>query len=161
MDVVREGRVRILVAPVRCLNDQETQMRLTGLDPGSAVTIHARLTDDFGREWQSRAVFIADNAGAVNVGSHDSVEGTYKGTDSMGLFSSMAPTDGRMAGGIIKNGTESTVVHLSVAIEGEIAAQQDIERLFVAYGWSAPRSETVAASVLSSFLQSLDRMESQ
>lgn len=134
MELDLEARVRILVEPARCLNDQETQIRLTGLDPGSTVTIHARLMDDFGREWQSRAVFIADKAGAVNVASQDSVEGTYKGTDSMGLFWSMAPNDGRMVGGTIKNGTESTVVHLSVAIEGEIVAQQDSERLFVADG---------------------------
>ncbi len=134
MEASRESRVQILVMPARCLNDQETKIRVSGLDPGAIATLTASLIDDFGREWQARAEFVADRTGIVDASSQSPLGGTYTGIDGMGLFWSMAPLDGHMVGGIIKNGVGPTTICLTATVDGERVARTEIERLFVADG---------------------------
>ncbi len=63
------SRVRVecdfVVSPVRGLNDRPVSIKVTGLDPERPVTIRARLVDDFGRSWESWAVFGPDSTGSL------------------------------------------------------------------------------------------------
>lgn len=66
-------------------------IRVAGAAPGSRVTLRARSTDRDGTVWTSRAVFLADAEGRVDVARMAPVEGTYGETDARGLLWSMVP----------------------------------------------------------------------
>ena len=72
------------------LQDVELRIRLNGLAPSSTVKLAAEMTARDGTVWRSHAVFRADGAGNVDVGSARPLEGTYKAPSPMGLVWSMA-----------------------------------------------------------------------
>ncbi|PRY34298.1 acyl-CoA thioesterase/bile acid-CoA:amino acid N-acyltransferase family protein [Umezawaea tangerina] len=82
----------LVVDPQGAPLDTGLDIRVTGLDPDSSATISLTTGDR-----ASRAVFVADERGVVDLTRHAPVEGDYSGVDPMGLFWSLAPT-GRAAG---------------------------------------------------------------
>ncbi|MEM7493785.1 MAG: acyl-CoA thioesterase/bile acid-CoA:amino acid N-acyltransferase family protein [Pseudomonadota bacterium] len=64
---------------------------VTGLAPGSRVTVSLTLTDEVGVEWRSEAMFQADTMGSVHSSTHPSLRGNYRGVDPHGLFWSAQP----------------------------------------------------------------------
>src|SRR5215471_1052993 len=84
---------RIAVAPARVLLDERFSVRLSGFEPGSQVTVRARMPDDAGRTWQSSATFAADASGAVDVDAQRPISGSYDSADTMGLIWSMRVLD--------------------------------------------------------------------
>ncbi|MGH3295452.1 MAG: acyl-CoA thioesterase/BAAT N-terminal domain-containing protein [Trebonia sp.] len=75
-------------APVS-LADQAVTIKVTGLVPGQRVTVAATATDDTGLTWQSDATFTAGQQGVVNLATAAPDSGSYRGTDAMGLLSSL------------------------------------------------------------------------
>ncbi|WNV90163.1 acyl-CoA thioesterase/bile acid-CoA:amino acid N-acyltransferase family protein [Umezawaea sp. Da 62-37] len=82
----------VVVDPQGAPLDTGLAVRVTGLPPDSPATITLTTGDR-----ASRAVFVADERGVVDLTRHAPVEGDYAGVDPMGLFWSLAPT-GRAAG---------------------------------------------------------------
>ncbi|MEM1390034.1 MAG: acyl-CoA thioesterase/bile acid-CoA:amino acid N-acyltransferase family protein [Pseudomonadota bacterium] len=64
---------------------------VTGLAPGSRLTVSLTLTDEVGVEWRSETMFQADTTGSVHSSTHPSMSGSYQGVDPHGLFWSAQP----------------------------------------------------------------------
>ncbi len=79
------------VNPVRALADQIPKIRAIGLQANEHVTIVAELTDGAGHDWSSKAEFIADAQGVVDVSQQAPLKGSYKKVSAAGLIWSMMP----------------------------------------------------------------------
>jgi dienelactone hydrolase len=64
-------------------------IQVSGVRPGSRVTLVATAKDASGNLWRSSAAFAVDKQGEVDVSRAPSLAGTYTGRDGMGLFWSM------------------------------------------------------------------------
>jgi dienelactone hydrolase len=83
------ARPEISVSAPVSLADQAVTVKVTGLAPGQRVTVAATATDDTGLAWQSGATFTASRQGVVNLATAAPDSGSYRGTDAMGLLSSL------------------------------------------------------------------------
>jgi dienelactone hydrolase len=79
----------ILVDQPDALIDQPIAIALRGFTPRQPVSVTATLTYAEAIRWQSRATFISDDDGEVDVSRQAPVSGTYQGVAPMGLFWSM------------------------------------------------------------------------
>ena len=77
-----------IFVPAQPLMDDVVHIRLSGLPPRQPITIKARMRLA-GRAWRSRAVFVSDARGSVDLGRLAPVNGSYAGVDPMGLFWAM------------------------------------------------------------------------
>ena len=77
------GKLRVTPDPVKV--DEPFAITLKDLAPWQRVTLRARFVDGYDVEWTSRATFRADFLGTVDVSRRSPVEGSYTGTDPMGL----------------------------------------------------------------------------
>jgi dienelactone hydrolase len=76
-------------SPNRVMFDESTTLRASGLQPGERVTIAAELMDGAEVRWTSKAEFVADESGRVDVSKQAPVAGSYKEVSAMGLVWSM------------------------------------------------------------------------
>ena len=98
--------------------------------------MRATTCDQDGREWKSEASFLADASGAVDLTSHESLGGTYRGVSAMGLFWSMS-LDGAHANGratFAKNDASPNCVSLEVEAPGHAATAVQLERNYLQPG---------------------------
>src|SRR5258708_28885072 len=79
------------VTPRRVLMDEVAVIKASGLESGERVTIRGRLTDGADHAWASKAEFVADEHGVVDVSKQAPASGSYKGISAMGLIWSMMP----------------------------------------------------------------------
>ena len=90
--------VYISVRPVSSLIDDKVRILVSGLGPKQTVTLEAKLLSDKGELFQSRAHFIADKDGEIDVFRDSSLGGSYSGVSPMGLLWSMKPAPGQRKG---------------------------------------------------------------
>ncbi|KAM4697798.1 acyl-coenzyme A amino acid N-acyltransferase 1-like [Rhinophrynus dorsalis] len=83
--------VILTVVPEVGLADEHVQIKAIGLRPLQPVTIRLTLQDDKGELFQSRAFFKSDTKGEVNLERNESLGGTYRGIQPMGLVWSLKP----------------------------------------------------------------------
>jgi len=81
----------IEVVPNRVLFDEPAVIHVTGLQSKEQISIQAELKDGAGEDWTSRADFMADAQGTVDVAKQAPVSGSYKEVSAMGLVWSMRP----------------------------------------------------------------------
>ena len=79
---IRDGGVEVHEA----LSGDVVDVKVTGLAPGSAVTLYARNFGSDSKWYESYATFTANGDGAVDVASAAPSAGTYEGADPDGLF---------------------------------------------------------------------------
>lgn len=80
-----QDSVRIEVSPERVVYDTRIGAVIRGLPPNQVVTV--RLSFSWvGCKWSSRADFIADDAGHVDLSTMVPIDGDYDVADAMGLF---------------------------------------------------------------------------
>lgn len=84
------GSAAIRATPRTALMDVPVQVSVTGLRPGSTVTVSAETTDGGGVRWSSRADLAADANGTASLDRAPS-GGSYTGAHPMGLFTTMTP----------------------------------------------------------------------
>ena len=75
------------------LTDEELSITITGLRPKQNITLRA-ISHSGGKHstlFQSFAHYQADRDGLVDLKKHESIGGSYQGTEAMGLFWSMTP----------------------------------------------------------------------
>jgi dienelactone hydrolase len=118
------------VRPRASLVDAPVSIRLTGLLPGQTVTVRTQMRDDAGENWSSSAVFRADAQGQVDVATQKPLAGSYAEADGMGLFWSLLPE--RDIDPFIVQGLEPLQITFLAEVEGEIIAQETVERRMVA-----------------------------
>jgi pimeloyl-ACP methyl ester carboxylesterase len=85
---------RIVATPADAMIDVPRAIRAEGFAARAPVEMTARLTQNDGTHWRSRASFIADARGAVDVARTAPLAGSYAGVSPMGLVWSMRPTGG-------------------------------------------------------------------
>ena len=84
---------RIVVHPEDALLDVPRAIRVEGFPPASTVTIEAT-TMRAGQAWRSRAAFLADAAGGIDLAASAPLPGgSYAGIAPMGLVWSQEPDD--------------------------------------------------------------------
>jgi dienelactone hydrolase len=127
--------IRLESSPNPAFVDEELCIRVGGLTPHDSVVFHAKTEDDDKRVWASRAKFRADADGNVDLRSADSLEGTYRGVSSMGLFWSMILDETQRSGSstFAKKDASSNRVSLEAEVSGRIVAAQ-LERNCLAPG---------------------------
>jgi len=108
----------ITVNQLTSLQDEAVQIKVQGLEPGSRVTLHS-YTDTAvpGRAFEAVAVYQADEYGCIDLDRNESLAGSYKGTEPMGLFWSLKPSFGnkyKNARFIKLDVTTPLVVHIRV-----------------------------------------------
>src|SRR5688572_29266291 len=80
---------RLELGPKQALVDERVGIRVTGLGKGQVIVVRASRPDSAGRLWQSYAGFRADANGVVDLEREPPANGSYRGIQPMGLFSSM------------------------------------------------------------------------
>jgi dienelactone hydrolase len=100
-------------------------VELAGLAPGQRVTVEATFAD-LGTEWTSRATFVADADGRVDLAEHAPVAGDYDGVRPMGLvqFADHTGEDSVSADA----GVEATDLHLTARVDGDDVASTTVTR---------------------------------
>lgn len=83
--------VRFTVKPATALVDTPLEIRVSGLAPGTPVTITATMNDAKDVAWRSHATFVADADGRVDPARDAPRYGSYGGAHAMGLVWSMQP----------------------------------------------------------------------
>lgn len=82
---------RLEITPTTSLLGEPIAMRAVGCRPGAHVQLIAEAHDADEYVWSSRAVFVADPHGLVDVAQQAPMSGTYASADAFGLFWSMEP----------------------------------------------------------------------
>jgi len=130
----RAGRIEI--EPQVALTDVPITIRLTGFEPHQLVTVRAEThDDDFGRAWASSAVFEADDRGSVDLTGQAPTEGSYESVDPMGLVWAMKLDPAAEVECYFRKRTlEPIHIRFTAEVAGEVAAEAQVERLFLAPG---------------------------
>lgn len=135
---------QMAITPTAALQDVPLSIRLSGLTPTSTVKVAAGMTARDGTVWRSHAVFRADGAGNVDVGSARPLEGTYKDPSPMGLVWSMAREESS-ATTAPKRLRDPVNITFSATSETGLSIQTTVERLLadpgVTYRPLAPSSQ--------------------
>ena len=110
---------RIVVTPDDAMIDLPRVIRAEGFAPRSAVEITATLVQNDGTTWRSRATFLADAAGRVDLATSAPLNGAYAGVSPMGLVWSMRQV---AAGGPVRSMVAPHVVELvAVGVDNRTA----------------------------------------
>ncbi|HLW44007.1 MAG TPA: acyl-CoA thioester hydrolase/BAAT C-terminal domain-containing protein [Candidatus Acidoferrales bacterium] len=127
---------QIEIAPNPSFIDEDVTICAHGVAPGVRVTLRAEVKDDADRIWEARGTYIADAAGSLNVASQESLGGTYRGRNAMGLFWSMrleaAAHGGRAT--FRKDSPAADTVALTAEIDGRVIATCKLDRRWLAPG---------------------------
>lgn len=128
------GCAQIEIAPNPSFIDEDVSIRVRGVPPGARVTLLAEVNDDAGRIWKARGTYVADAVGSANVASQESLGGTYRGCDGMGLFWSMELESAAHAGRATfrKESPAADSVALTAEIAGRTIATCQLERRWLA-----------------------------
>jgi pimeloyl-ACP methyl ester carboxylesterase len=88
-------QAQVTVDGVTALADQAVHVRIQGVPAGHRITLALSTSDYSKAEWRSEATFTADHDGTIDLDRDAPQSGSYSNVDGMGLFSSIAPADGR------------------------------------------------------------------
>ena len=83
------------VTPKVALYDAPVHVVVDGLKPDALITLKLSTTDAKGHKWQSQATYHSNLDGELDLSSSAPLKGSYHGVQSMGLFWSMRPSDGK------------------------------------------------------------------
>ena len=139
------GDVALHVTPAESVADQPVSITVSGLTPGTAVSLRLRSTDATHTVWSSSATFRASAAGSVNPARMAARSGSYTGRSAMGLFWSLEPPLAGPAAAYYWPGTRPAVFDLSVSAHDTTLASVRLTRHWLVAPTSAG-AHTVAAS---------------
>lgn len=128
------GGQTLEISPARIMADESAAIRAKGLDPGERVTIRAELTDGAGQRWTSKAEFIADAQGAVDLSGQAPVAGSYKDVSPLGLISSMLPSAKHVSLYVPIRGEGPQPIEFELLRKGQGVSKANLEQIFVAQG---------------------------
>lgn len=85
--------IQFTISPKDALIDTPQTIIINNLPPNQAITVTLETEDEASVKWESKASFISNDQGTINVSTFPSQDGNYTGVDGMGLFWSMTPKD--------------------------------------------------------------------
>ncbi|WP_197386502.1 acyl-CoA thioesterase/BAAT N-terminal domain-containing protein [Ralstonia pseudosolanacearum] len=121
--------IALSVAPADDLIDVPRRIVVTGLVPGAQVDLAARTLRGRAVPWHSRAAFIADADGTVDLSRDAPVCGDYAGVDPMGLVWSQRPEGGTSREVFASAATEPLTTTLTATAHGAPACARFVQRL--------------------------------
>ncbi|KAM3938321.1 acyl-coenzyme A amino acid N-acyltransferase 1-like [Leptodactylus fuscus] len=80
------------VSPEISLADETVKIQVWGLPPGQAITLRAWLKDEKGELYHSRAFYLADKEGKLDLEKSPATGGDFIGVYPMGLFWALRPS---------------------------------------------------------------------
>ncbi len=110
------------------LTDEAFALRVSGLEPGARVVVYATTAGTDATRWESRAAFLSDREGVVDVRRDAPVSGTYREVDGDGLLWSMAPTDEAPGVARFRAPCDSFEVGIAVRLDGFESVHATVER---------------------------------
>jgi dienelactone hydrolase len=93
MNFASESGLQIIVDPAEQIFGTGFSLKVRGLKPGEKVVLKAVSRDSRGQEWESQAIYQADERGVIDVAHHIPLEGDYKQADILGLLWTMKPVN--------------------------------------------------------------------
>ncbi|EFP64416.1 Uncharacterized protein conserved in bacteria [Ralstonia pickettii] len=123
------GTFALGVTPTDDLIDVSRSIVVTGLAPGAQVGIVAQTRRSNGVLWHSRAAFVADAQGTVNLTRDAPVSGDYTGVSAMGVIWSQRPEDGKAREVFPLAVTEPLTTTLTATANGESIHASFVQRL--------------------------------
>ncbi|XP_072044067.1 peroxisomal succinyl-coenzyme A thioesterase-like isoform X2 [Amphiura filiformis] len=87
----------IYATPTTTLTDEKVQIKLSGFDSGSKVTVRSFLPEK-GLHFEAHGHFVVDGNGEISMEQDPSLGGTYTDVEPMGLFWSMTQSPGQKRG---------------------------------------------------------------
>jgi dienelactone hydrolase len=124
----------IELTPNPAFVDEDMEITVRGVAPGSEVSITAETEDDEQRTWKSRAEFTANASGGVNCREQESWRGTYTDVSAMGLFWSMKldEVSGSGSSTFAKTNAGPHQVRITARCGERIVSSATLERRYVA-----------------------------
>ncbi len=142
----------IVVDQPVAMADAGLRILVTGVGPGEHIEVAAEADDHTKTAWRSRATFVADGRGKVDIGTVAPIEGTYSGVDGMGLFWSMNPVSGVDDTAYFvpdpPGSTREYEVRLTVRPEHSEAAQASVRRVWMTADVTHRRLELAVDTVV-------------
>ncbi|MGN8084466.1 CMD domain protein [Ralstonia sp. 22086] len=123
------GTLALSVTPADDLIDVSRSIVVTGLAPGAQVGIVAQTRRGNGVLWHSRAAFVADAQGTVDLTRDAPVSGDYTGVSAMGIIWSQRPEDGTAREVFPLAATEPLTTTLTATANGESVHASFVQRL--------------------------------
>ncbi|WP_343620674.1 CMD domain protein [Ralstonia sp.] len=123
------GTLALSVTPADDLIDVSRGIVVTGLVPGAQVGIVAQTRRGNGVLWHSRAAFVADAQGTVDLTRDAPVSGDYTGVSAMGIIWSQRPEDGTAREVFPLPATEPLTTTLTATANGESVHASFVQRL--------------------------------
>ncbi|HWV05498.1 CMD domain protein [Ralstonia sp.] len=123
------GTFAISVTPADDLIDVSRGIVVTGLAPGAQVGIVAQTRRGNGVLWHSRAAFVADAQGTVDLTRDAPVSGDYTGVSAMGIIWSQRPQDRKAREVFPLPATEPLTTTLTATANGESVHASFVQRL--------------------------------
>ncbi|UGS89605.1 CMD domain protein [Ralstonia wenshanensis] len=123
------GTLALSVTPADDLIDVSRSIVVTGLAPGAQVGIVAQTRRGNGVLWHSRAAFVADAQGTVDLTRDAPVSGDYTGVSAMGIIWSQRPEDGTAREVFPLPATEPLTTTLTATANGESVHASFVQRL--------------------------------
>jgi dienelactone hydrolase len=115
---------RIDVRPDAPALDSPLEILLEHFPPGAEVTVRAGTRDLLGRRWASRASFVVDEDGMVDIATQAPLAGSYRKADPMGLIWSMAED---LSGGIVPPPDDDPLPPQALTIAAEVEGVPGID----------------------------------
>lgn len=118
----------IAATPADDLIDVPRRIVVRGAQPGEVVQVSSSTLRN-GAGWRSRAAFVADANGEVDLSLAPAIDGDYIGIDPMGLIWSQQPVQAGKRDNFHADVTQALVTTLEVSVTGEAATSQLTQRL--------------------------------
>jgi dienelactone hydrolase len=122
------------ISPRRVLMDEVAVIKASGLEPNERITIRARLVDGADQVWSSKAEFITDEHGVVDVSKQAPSGGSYKGISAMGLIWSMMPETKDTKMYQAPKQLDAQTIHFELERKGAKSATAELEQIYLADG---------------------------
>jgi dienelactone hydrolase len=124
----------LTVAPPRVLPGESAIVRAAGLQPNEHIVIAAELVDGEDQRWESKAEFVADAQGAVDVSTQAPVKGSYREVSGMGLVWAMLPAAKGVTIYRAPRQLQSQPIRFQLVRDGKSIASAQLEQSPVAEG---------------------------
>ena len=125
---------KIEITPDTVLIDQTAAIRVTGLQPGAAITLQADLVDGASHGWSAAADFTADAQGTVDLTKQAPDKGSYREASAMGLIWSMRSSSRDAHVYVQPSNLEQQLIQFRLLQNGKQIADGALIQNFVAPG---------------------------